>query len=75
VTTVFINRPKADIEVSIRKRGGPPEQVEKRIKHVEDNWKDRPLAKFDYFIWAENLEESIAEFTKMVEETLEPPKA
>lgn len=75
VTTVFINRPKADIEASIRKRGGDPEQVEKRIKFVEDHWKDRPVAKFDYFIWAENLDEGVAEFTKMVEETLEPPKA
>ena len=69
VTTVFINRPKEDIQNSIRKRGGDPTQIEKRVRYVEENWQDRPLDTFDYFIWAENLEEGIDEFTRIVEET------
>jgi len=75
VTTVFINRPKADIQDSIRKRGGDPAQIEKRIQYIEENWRDRPLDSFDYFIWSENLEEGIAEFTKIAEETAKPLKA
>ncbi|MBN2306701.1 hypothetical protein JXD20_01840 [Candidatus Peregrinibacteria bacterium] len=75
ITTVFVNRPKKDIQDSIRKRGGDPAQIEKRIQYVEENWRDRPLDNFDYFIWAENLEEGIAEFTRIVEETLTPPSA
>ncbi|MFH0838472.1 MAG: hypothetical protein V1880_04380 [Patescibacteria group bacterium] len=75
VTTVFINRPKKDIQDGIRKRGGDPAQIEKRIRYVEENWRDRPLDNFDYFIWAEDMGEGIAEFTRIVEETLESPQA
>lgn len=75
VTTVFINRPKADIQASIRKRGGDPDQVEKRVQYVEENWHDRPVDNFDYFIWAENLEDGIRQFTDAVEETQAPTKS
>lgn len=75
VTTVFINRPKKDIQEGIHKRGGEPEQIEKRIQYVEENWNDRPMDNFDYFIWAENLEEGVAEFSRIVEETQALPKA
>ena len=75
ITTVFVNRPKTDIQNSIRKRGGDPAQIEKRIQYVEENWRDRPLDSFDHYIWAEDLEEGIGEFTRIVEETQNIPQA
>ncbi|MBU1017413.1 hypothetical protein KKA33_00090 [Patescibacteria group bacterium] len=75
VTTVFINRPKEDILAGIRKRGGDPAQIEKRVQFIENEWKDRPLAHFDYFIWAEKLQEGVDTFRRMVEEKSELPKA
>ncbi|MBU1935498.1 hypothetical protein KKF04_05570 [Patescibacteria group bacterium] len=69
ITTVFINRPKEDIIEGIKKRGGDPEQIQKRIKAIEEGWYQDSLF-CDHSIWNTDSAKSIKDFQELVELTL-----
>jgi guanylate kinase len=70
ITTVFVNRNKEDIIEGMKKRGGSPEQIRKRTESIQKNWAPKPQHKFDCIIWNDNLEQSIKEFSDLVESSL-----
>lgn len=71
VTTIFINRPKEKIIEHIQKRGGDPEELKKRIEHIEKAWYEKPKKPMDHFIYNESLEEAIKAFAEIVKKALE----
>ena len=70
ITTVFINRDKDKIIEGMQKRGGDPEQIKKRMESIQKNWSPKPKQKFDHIIWNDDLEDSVKQFTGIVEKTL-----
>jgi guanylate kinase len=69
ITTVFINRPKEDIIEGIKKRGGDPEQIKKRIEAIEQGWYKDSL-NCDHSIWNTDIDSSVKDFQDLVELTL-----
>lgn len=63
ITTIFVNRPKAHIIKSLKKRGGKPEDTERRIEYIQKNWYKNPKQPMDYYIWNTNLKKSVQRFT------------
>jgi len=70
ITSIFVNRNKEDIIEGMVKRGGSPEQIKKRTEYIENNWTPKPQQKFDYIIWNENINQSVKEFTEIIEASL-----
>jgi guanylate kinase len=73
ITTLFINRPKEEIIAGIRARGGDGAEIEKRVAHIEKNWKPKPQQHFDHIIWNEDMEDAKKDFAKAIEESLGNP--
>jgi len=73
VTTIFVNRPKEEIIAGIGRRGGDPDEIQKRRDHIEKNWRAKPQHHFDHFIWNSDLKEAQAEFDRIIEGTLGNP--
>jgi len=70
VTTFFINRPKEAIIAGLESRGGNPEEIKKRIAHIEKKWQPKPEQHFDYLIWNADLEQAKKDFSGAIEEIL-----
>jgi guanylate kinase len=66
ITTVFVNRPKEDIIEGIKKRGGDPDQIQKRIKAVEESWYRDSLF-CDHSIWNTDTDKSIRDFQELAD--------
>lgn len=75
VTTIFINRPKADVIASLQNRGGDPARVRERIANIESQWYEKPKKPVDHFIWNTDLEAAVDEFTRIIDTTLATPSA
>jgi guanylate kinase len=75
ITSIFVNRPKDQIIQGIRKRGGAPKEVEKRVAHIQSDWTEKPKRPFDHLVWNDRLDEAEKEFARIIESTIAtPPK-
>lgn len=75
ITTLFINRPKEDIVTQIKRRGGTSEEMEARLKFIEEEWYEKPTKPMDHFIWNNDLASSIRQLQEIIQETLGPKPA
>ncbi|MBI2463801.1 hypothetical protein HYV57_02505 [Candidatus Peregrinibacteria bacterium] len=71
ITTIFINRPKAEIIKSLKKRGGNQEGMKKRIEHIENAWYKNPKKPMDYCIWNRDLKKAVEQLIKIVNDELQ----
>lgn len=74
ITTIFVNRPKAEIIKSLKKRGGKPEDLKQRMEHIENAWYKKPKKPMDYFIWNTDLKKAVAKLTIIVSDVLSGPE-
>lgn len=66
VHTIFINRPKEAIREGLLRRGGEPDQVQKRLEALESQWKEKPEQPMDAFIWNLDKDQALREFTAFI---------